>query len=433
MNYRSYRLVRPKQERTAREVGKVQSRASKIEAAIGSKFSGSDPVRIFSSLRDIVQEANNNRLTEGQLFLAVPRLLTGHAKTHFETSRDGSRRGTESISSWPETVNFLLTAYATPRAITAALDDLRDMRQKRDETESAFSDRLNAAISRCGGVHSSEEKSTHFVEHLLPSLSPVVAQRREEKPEMTYYELVRYATMLGDAERARRTSRKELKATSSSKKKISSSKALVMDEEKKKKRKKKTSRSSSSTKTDSVGSSAGTLNIVASQDGSSADDESSSSSEVSSSDTEEGEALPMEPRYMPAAKVSFDNQRSRGWVDRGPPRGRSPSPGEGRARYPSPNGNRGAPPPALRPPGSSHAQPGEPREVLCHTCYGQNHYATACVLPATELTTIVVNYANLRPDQKSWVPRLSFDNAMAKLQAASQAVAANPTPSSPKN
>ena len=68
MNYRYYRLNRTKQERSSREVGKVTSKASKMETAIGSKFSGSDPVRIFSALRDIVQEANNNDLTEGQLF-----------------------------------------------------------------------------------------------------------------------------------------------------------------------------------------------------------------------------------------------------------------------------------------------------------------------------------------------------------------------------
>ena len=265
MNYRYYRLNRTKQERSSYEVGKVNSRASKIETGIGDKFSGSDPVRIFSALRDIVQEANNNKVTEGQLFLAVPRLLTGHAKKHFESSRDGSRRGAESIASWPETVNFLLTAYATPRAITSALDDLREVKQEKGETEPSYSDRVNAAMSRCGGVHTSEEKSTHFVEHLLPSVSPIIAQRREEKPDMMYYALVRYATMIGDAERARSDTRRSLKGSSSDKRKQkgtrSSSKNLVLDERKKKKR---SSRSSTSTLPDSVGSSATNLQVLTS-------------------------------------------------------------------------------------------------------------------------------------------------------------------------
>ena len=339
MNYRYYRLNRTKQERSSREVGKVTSKASKMETAIGSKFSGSDPVRIFSALRDIVQEANNNDLTEGQLFLAVPRLLTGNAKTHFESSRDGSRRGAESIASWPETVNFLLTAYATPRAISDAIKDLREVCQEKNETESAFSDRVNAAMSRCGGVHTSEEKSTHFVEHLRPEISPLVAQYREEKQEATYFELVRYASTIGEAERARSSSRRELKTkvSSSKKKKESSGRNLILQEDRTSKSSGSATSASASASTDSR---AIHVNIAGTADGSSSDDEGGSTGSSSTEEEEEDEVLATETRYVPAGRVAFDNNPRRGWPDHGPPRG-GPQPrhrdrGNGRDKSPPP-------------------------------------------------------------------------------------------------
>ena len=425
MNYRYYRLARTKQERSSYEVGKVHSKASKIETALGRKFSGSDPIRIFSALRDIVQEANSNKVTEGQLFLAVPRLLTGHAKKHFESSRNGSRRGAEALASWPETVNFLLTAYATPRVISKALDDLREVKQEKDETEFQFSDRVNEAMSRCGGVHTSDEKTTHFVEHLLPSISPIVAQRREEKPDMTYYELVRYAMMIGEAERARGETRRSVKGTSSELKKKrktkSSSKTLVLDEGKKKKKKRST-RSRSSTPSDSVGSSASHLVVAGSARSSSSEDEhgssSSSGSETSSSDEEE-EALPMEPRFIPSAKVAFDVRR-RGWQDAGPPR-RNGSPARGPPR--------GHAPPVLRAPG---AEKEGPRTVVCHTCYEKGHYAPDCDNPPDGYLKVIRNYSELKPHQLAWVPRISFDNAVAQIQKASKTESQEP-PSEAKN
>ena len=175
VDYRCYRLLRVKQTRTPNETGKVNSLTSKMEKALGErKFDGKDPVLIFSALSNIVEEADNMKMTEAQLFLAVPRLLSGAARDHFVDTRDGSRRGGESLRSWPETVNFLLSAYARPRVISGALDDLRELRQRRDEEESEFSDRLCRALGRCGGVHTAEEKKTFFVEKLHPTIQSLV-------------------------------------------------------------------------------------------------------------------------------------------------------------------------------------------------------------------------------------------------------------------
>ena len=141
----------------------------------------------------------------------------------------------------------------------------------------------------------------------------------------------------------------------------------------------------------------------------------------------------METRYVPAGKVAFDNTR-RGWQDRGPPRGGHNSNGRDRRnerdRSPVPRRNYAAP--ALRAPGPDDR--GQARPAICHTCYEVGHYSSGFQLPVDSFLTIVHNYTALQPHQKAWVPRISFDNALAQVQRLAESVARQADNlSSPKN
>jgi len=153
----------------------------------------------------------------------------------------------------------------------------------------------------------------------------------------------------------------------------------------------------------------------------------SSDSDSSSSESEE-EVLAFEsrePRFIPAAKVAFDTRNNRGWQNNGPPRNNGNARGPDR-RSPSPvryrdNQGRG-PSPVLRQPGPDDSRRDEP--VVCYTCYECGHYSPDCKLKPGDYATVIANYAKLTEVQQATVPRMAFDNAILRVQAAAEAVSA---------
>ena len=438
MNYRYYRLKRRSQTRSAKETGKVNSLVNKIDTSLGKrKFSGSDPVLIFNALMALVAEADQLKMSEAQLFLALPKLLRGDARVDFEATQEGTRSSADGVEGWPEAVNYLLQVHAQPHVITSALKDVQEVTQRSDENELEFANRLNLYLSRCGGVHTADECITFYADGLNPAVAPLVQQRREEKPDMRFADIVKFARFCGNAERGRATSRsksKDLKV----KPKKEKSRSLVMDEKKKKKKKKRDSSSSSSAaSSSSMGASASGAHVMAS-DASESDEEEEEESSSDSSSEEEEEALAMEPRFIPAAKVAFDTRpnRPRGWQNSGPPRR------NGQLRPPSPVGAGNAqgvttrfaplpaPKPVLRTPGPNDSS--KASDVTCYTCYEKGHYSPDCTLDPKDHVTVVSNYMKLSLEVQRDVPRISFDNAILQLQLAAEAALTSAGPSSKK-
>ena len=420
VNYRYYRLDDMRQVRTAKETGKVHSLGSKLESAMGSeKFTGKDPILVFTFLRSAVEEANQIGMSEAQLFLALPQLLGGKARDRFLATRDGARNSSKRLSTWPESVNYLLATYAKPSVISAALQDLREVMQGEGEEEGDYANRLNIAFSRCGGVHKDEERCTILVDNFLPVIAPSIRQRRQERPEDDFEELTQFAMTLGDVERGRDAGRQARRELREKRRAAKSSRRTLILEADARKSSTKSSTSSASTKGMTSGSvsAAGEAHVLGSGNSESEEDSESSSS------SDEDEVLAMEPRFVPAPRVAFDTRdnRRRGWQNSGPPRRngqlRPSSPREGSPIRRQGGGYRGGPPiSVLRRPGPDDSQGNE--EVICFSCYEKGHCSPDCKLSASDYATVVRNFMKLSFEDQQRLPRTSFDEALMRVKDA---------------
>ena len=204
LSYRSYRLEDTSQRRTSRETGKVRDYIKRMDIKLKQHhFTGEDPIMVLDFLARFVREANIQEMSEAQAFLALPHFLDGFAKSQYEAGVELVKPRLGGVSSWPESVQYLLRNYAQSGHISSAISDLRAIQQDSSETERQFATRMNKALSRCGNVHSPDEIITWYVDGLHPTIRTVVARYRESHRHATYLDLVDFAQHEGDAVRAR--------------------------------------------------------------------------------------------------------------------------------------------------------------------------------------------------------------------------------------
>lgn len=193
------------QTRTGRETAKVRDHVKRLELTLrDQKFDGEDTIKVLAFLAEFVRECNTLSISEGQAYVALPYLLKGSAKEQFLAARTIDEEDDGGVTCWPEAVQYLLRTYATSNAIRDAILALRDTRQREDEGERVYAARLSKAAARCGNVHSSEEKTTMYVDGLKESIKSLVARYRETERRATYLEVIQFACAEGDALRGRR-------------------------------------------------------------------------------------------------------------------------------------------------------------------------------------------------------------------------------------
>ena len=92
--------------------------------------------------------------------------------------------------------------YATDAIIERVVDDVDNMRQREDETERQFADRLRKKARSCGPVYSEGDLITRFLRGLSPDLKPLLrVQRHDLRGPRAFYDFVERATAAGEAHR----------------------------------------------------------------------------------------------------------------------------------------------------------------------------------------------------------------------------------------
>lgn len=137
MSYRYYRLMRTDHRRNADANNNLSRLLKSLDLTFKEhKFSGSDPILVFDFLTRIVEEADMLGMTEGQLFVLLPHMLTGEASSQFRVTVKGSTAG--GVTNWPEATQYFLRIYATTNAIRNATQAFRSIKQQLHEDENAF-------------------------------------------------------------------------------------------------------------------------------------------------------------------------------------------------------------------------------------------------------------------------------------------------------
>ncbi len=213
MNYRYYSLLSRNAGRSSESTIAVHKHIKSLDITMKDyKFDGTDPVMVFDFLTRLTEEADTIGMTESQAFLALPHYLGGAAAEQFRASKHGGHSG--GVTNWPAAVNYLLATYATPSAIRDATQAYRNLKQKAEESELAFSARVSQAAYRCGNVFDETDKMSTFVNGLQPTIRTLVARHRESvsAKRLTYTALAQYAKDEGEAYRARQPSLKPVRS-----------------------------------------------------------------------------------------------------------------------------------------------------------------------------------------------------------------------------
>jgi len=164
-----------------------------------SLFDGSDPLAILALLTRFRTAADEIDVTLGEAPYLLAYRIGGEAKDDFvqETYRPhGSAVGT----SFPHTINYLLTRYAPEDALHTAEMALRTAEQRQDEGERAFYQRLMRIGRRLMGMYDPGQLRYLFLKGLHPS---VQAQAElADRTCTTFDELVALSQKIGDGLRA---------------------------------------------------------------------------------------------------------------------------------------------------------------------------------------------------------------------------------------
>ena len=135
--------------------------------------------------------------------MLLPNFLKGEAKSLFESNFELGEVGGGGFYSYAGGVQFLLQMYATDANIERFVEELDSMRQREDESERAFADRLRRKARTCGPVYNESTLITRFLRGVSPDLKPLLRlQRQDFKGTRAFYDFVERATAVGDAHRA---------------------------------------------------------------------------------------------------------------------------------------------------------------------------------------------------------------------------------------
>jgi len=160
-----------------------------------SLFDGSDLLAVLSLLTRSRTAADEMDVTLGEARYLLNYLIGGEAKDDFVQETNGPL-GSAVGTSFPRTINYLLTRYAPEDALHTAEMALRTAEQRQDEGERAFYQRLMRLGRRLMGMYDPGQLRDLFLKGLHPS---VQAQAElAERTCTTFYELLARSQKIGD-------------------------------------------------------------------------------------------------------------------------------------------------------------------------------------------------------------------------------------------
>ncbi|CAN8063108.1 unnamed protein product [Agarophyton chilense] len=326
LDFRYYRLKRGGKKRSGRETAKVKDHFTRLKIGLNDLvFDGKTHILVIEFFNRFVAETDTLEM----------------------------RR----VTSWPVVVQYLLRNYVISNAIRQAILDLRDVTQKRGKGEAEYSSRLDRMATRCGNVHSTEDKITLLTDGLDPTIKSLVAGFREKHEGTPFLELDQFGQAEGEADRAREVTRNNTKLVHS--------------------RESSFARHDNQSQHDAIHLKDYWHSSVPTED-------------LPHSESQEQESLmamedrrPVPPASMQPPERGFNNRKT-GWLD---------------TQIASRSQPRSA---------ASH------EALICYMCYGRHHLSSECTLPANDLVRVLTNYETLS-EERTRVPAGTYSKVKGYL------------------
>jgi len=164
-----------------------------------SLFNGSDPLAVLPLLTRFRTAADEMDVTLGEAPYLLAYRICGEAKEDFFQEENGPH-GSAVGTSFPHTINYLLTRYAPEDALHTAEMALRTAQQRQDEGERAFYQRLMRLGRRLMGMYDPGQLRYLFLKGLHPSVQAQV--ELADRTCTTFDELLALSQKIGDGLRA---------------------------------------------------------------------------------------------------------------------------------------------------------------------------------------------------------------------------------------
>lgn len=203
VSYRTYRLPHQPADNRRAEHSRVKKNTTYLAQALGTlMFSGIEPLSILDFLAQYTLQCLDLGLSENEAYISLRSFLRPPALDLFNAAK-ASVRDANGIYNWPSSVNFLLRAYATDGNIEQGVQELNKLSQNEDETEEAYSLRLQRQHSQCGNYLSSSKLTQRFISGLLNPIRPAIQRYRQYNRRSAFLQVVEEAKTEGRIYRAR--------------------------------------------------------------------------------------------------------------------------------------------------------------------------------------------------------------------------------------
>ena len=203
-SYRPYRLLNADETQDRHVFSHAHKFRRRAEATMKAcKFDGSKPIESLQFLRMFKTKRDKNDIADGAALIILPDYLAGAAETTSLNELELGKEGFGGISSYCHAVQFLLRRFAADRYIDRAVEDFESVRQKYDEDEKTYAQRLRAKARCFGAVYPDTDIITRFIRGLDPALKPLLSAERNAglRSCRTFYDVVDRAAGLGDSQR----------------------------------------------------------------------------------------------------------------------------------------------------------------------------------------------------------------------------------------
>ena len=162
-----------------------------------SEWSGDPPQKVFQFLRKFSKACDDNDVSEVEDFYMLQEFTLETLRAEVMAvmpTRRGNNPG--EVSSYLELVNWIIRMHADESTVAGLVEQFHQARQREQEDEMSYAERLRGVDTACGFLHSTGALKGRYV----PGVHPVVraTQRERNKPELTLAELSRIAQTRGD-------------------------------------------------------------------------------------------------------------------------------------------------------------------------------------------------------------------------------------------
>ena len=208
VSYRAYRLRLVREDLSEADAGKVVKRADALRGAFPHlrNFSGKHPVLLLTFLKQFKAACDLSEIYEGLATRVVSLFLEEDAYRFYTTLTSAALQSSGQALRplpWPVLVHRLLKRYCSEDALSKAYEKVTRARQRDNETESAFADRIHQAAIECGDVFDERTLVSYYISGLLPTVRYAIAESVLNMSEDVDLSVVRrMAVAAGETHRA---------------------------------------------------------------------------------------------------------------------------------------------------------------------------------------------------------------------------------------